>query len=213
MKSDEALKKNTKPRKKPSQHRSKEKVQHILDATIRLLETTGVEGITTNHIAKEAGISVASLYQYYPNKHAVIYAIYQKWLASVVDKFDYAEQNYYMKFPWAEFFDKLITDIFETSIFSTKAEIQLSHAMGASKELTALDDKHSKEIASRIATYLKGYGATWSKQKLELAGLMLYDLSDLTFKRTDQLSDEKNWKQMLNWGKTMGFALISECLE
>ena len=91
---NKTVKKELTIRKQPSQDRSREKVHRILEATIRLLETDGFEGITTNHIAKEANLSVASLYQYFPNKHGIIYAVYQKWLHSVLEAFDQVEKAY-----------------------------------------------------------------------------------------------------------------------
>ena len=66
-------------RKKPTQHRSQKMVERILDATRELLEESdGVNSsrITTKHIATKAGISVGSLYQYFPNMEAILYEIY-----------------------------------------------------------------------------------------------------------------------------------------
>ncbi|MFN0246464.1 MAG: TetR/AcrR family transcriptional regulator [Kofleriaceae bacterium] len=47
-------------------------VESILIAAEHVLERDGLEGFTTNHVAERAGVSVGSLYQYFPNKHAVL---------------------------------------------------------------------------------------------------------------------------------------------
>jgi AcrR family transcriptional regulator len=49
----------------------------ILDAAVRVLRDEGALGFTTSRVADEAGISVGSLYQYFPNKHALVIAIHQ----------------------------------------------------------------------------------------------------------------------------------------
>ncbi len=64
-----------KPRKSPVQARSAATVEAILEAAARILETEGLEGYTTNAIAKRAGVSVGSLYQYFPNKDAITAAL------------------------------------------------------------------------------------------------------------------------------------------
>lgn len=62
-------------RRVPTQDRSVETVRSILDATAQVLTDLGVERVSTNKIAKQAGIAVGSIYQYFPNKEAVIDAL------------------------------------------------------------------------------------------------------------------------------------------
>ena len=57
-----------KPRKQPLQGRSRETFGAILEATARILETEGLEAANTNAIAARAGVSIGSLYQYFPDK-------------------------------------------------------------------------------------------------------------------------------------------------
>lgn len=59
------------PRKKPLQARSRALYAAILEATARILETEGLEAANTNAIAEHAGVSVGSLYQYFPDKTAI----------------------------------------------------------------------------------------------------------------------------------------------
>jgi AcrR family transcriptional regulator len=68
--------KNTlKARKVPAQARSQETVTVILEASARILESDGLRGFNTNAIAETAGVSVGSLYQYFPNKDAIVLAL------------------------------------------------------------------------------------------------------------------------------------------
>jgi AcrR family transcriptional regulator len=60
------------PRKQPQQGRSRDTVEAILQATTYLLLRVGYDAMTTNQIAKRAGVNIASLYQYFPNKQAIV---------------------------------------------------------------------------------------------------------------------------------------------
>ena len=65
-----------KPRKQPQQERSRRMQARILQAAVRVLAEEGALGFTTTAVADEAGISVGSLYQYFPNKHALVLALH-----------------------------------------------------------------------------------------------------------------------------------------
>jgi AcrR family transcriptional regulator len=69
-----------KPRKRPKQERSSATVDAILDAAARVLVKQGFERATTNRVAEEAGVSIGSLYQYFPNKEALVAALMQQHL-------------------------------------------------------------------------------------------------------------------------------------
>jgi AcrR family transcriptional regulator len=66
------MKKTIKPRKTPQQARSRQTREDILEATTHLLNRRSFGEVSTNHIAKKAGISVGTLYKYYPNKDAIL---------------------------------------------------------------------------------------------------------------------------------------------
>jgi AcrR family transcriptional regulator len=66
----------------PRQRRSREIVAAIREAARQLLDRGDAEAITTQHIADRAGVSIGSLYRYFPNKDAVIAAIYDEEVAS-----------------------------------------------------------------------------------------------------------------------------------
>jgi AcrR family transcriptional regulator len=70
-----ARKLRTAPRKTPRQARSREMVEVILQAAARVLVKVGFERTTTNRVAEAAGVSVGSLYQYFPSKEALVAAL------------------------------------------------------------------------------------------------------------------------------------------
>ena len=65
----------TKPRKIASQERSRATVDALVEATARILVKEGFDKASTNRIAEVAGVSVGSLYQYYPGKEALVAAV------------------------------------------------------------------------------------------------------------------------------------------
>jgi len=68
------------PRKKPKQARSKATVEAIVEATGQVFERRGMRKTTTTKIAERAGVSVGSLYQYFPDKKTLIAAFFEKRL-------------------------------------------------------------------------------------------------------------------------------------
>jgi AcrR family transcriptional regulator len=66
---------STTPRKTPRQERSLRTVERILDAAAHIFHEQGYAGATTNDIADEANLSIGSIYQYFPNKDAVLVAL------------------------------------------------------------------------------------------------------------------------------------------
>jgi AcrR family transcriptional regulator len=69
-------------RRQPTQERAQETVNVILDAVIRLLKRR-TSGITTNSIAEAAGVSIGSVYQYFPNKRAIFIALHERHIRQV----------------------------------------------------------------------------------------------------------------------------------
>lgn len=71
---------NLKPQfKKPKQLRSKMTVDAIIEASAIIISKEGLKGFNTNKIAKIAGVSIASLYQYFPNKESIFMALVESY--------------------------------------------------------------------------------------------------------------------------------------
>jgi AcrR family transcriptional regulator len=70
-------------RREPTQERSRERVARILDATAAILDEHGLEAVNTNAIAKRARVPVGSVYQFFPNRDAILEALAEAGLAKL----------------------------------------------------------------------------------------------------------------------------------
>src|SRR5712671_7275759 len=68
------------PRKTPIQARSTVTVEAISEATIQVLLSHRTDRLTTTRVAERAGVSVGTLYQYYPNKQSLLFAVLEDHL-------------------------------------------------------------------------------------------------------------------------------------
>jgi AcrR family transcriptional regulator len=67
-------------RKRPTQPRSRATFEAVLSAAAHILKTDGLAGFNTNAVAEKAGVSIGSLYQYFPSKHAILLALMERWM-------------------------------------------------------------------------------------------------------------------------------------
>ena len=75
----------TNPRKEASQERSRATVDALIDATARILVREGFDKASTNRIAEVAGVSVGSLYQYFPSKEALVAAVIERHQREIME--------------------------------------------------------------------------------------------------------------------------------
>lgn len=71
------------PRRQPKQRRAQQTVEAVLDAVTRVLKRGGVGAVTTNRIAEVAGVSIGSVYQYFPDKRAIFIALHERHVEQI----------------------------------------------------------------------------------------------------------------------------------
>jgi AcrR family transcriptional regulator len=65
-------------RRQPKQRRAQQTVEVVLQGAVRVIGREGIDAVTTNRIAEAAGVSIGSLYQYFPDKHAIFEALHEQ---------------------------------------------------------------------------------------------------------------------------------------
>ncbi|WP_342628403.1 TetR/AcrR family transcriptional regulator [Nguyenibacter vanlangensis] len=78
------------PRKKPRQTRATATLDAIFEATIQVLVVDGPRRLTTTRVAERAGVSVGTMYQYFPHKQALFYALNARYLDTLAEKIESA---------------------------------------------------------------------------------------------------------------------------
>ena len=72
-------------RRMPRQARSRRTVEAILKAASEEIERSGLDNLTTNRIAVAAGVSIGGLYEFFPNKEAILYAMLTSWTGAILE--------------------------------------------------------------------------------------------------------------------------------
>lgn len=174
------------PRKQPKQARAQERVQRILDTAEKLLANEGYETFSTNRVAKAAEVNIASLYQYFPNKQSLVFAINRKMLDEVLELFESFEHS------WANNDWKCIFDMFGTELLTSNQHIRLVKALDQaavkSPELQLLERQHAETISQFYSRFLKHYGSNWSESDRINAGRMIYAMGTMGLYDSDHLS-------------------------
>jgi AcrR family transcriptional regulator len=80
MKAEVRTKRNC---RKPRQRRAQQTVDAILGAVVRILKRESAQAVTTNRIAEVAGVSIGSVYQYFPDKRAIFAALHQRHIEEI----------------------------------------------------------------------------------------------------------------------------------
>jgi AcrR family transcriptional regulator len=96
------------PRRIPTQERSRQRVDGILDAVAELLVERGFDAVTTDLIAEKAGIPVGSIYQFFPNKFAIFYALTVRYIRQINAIASIPARRESLDLPWEEVVDRTI---------------------------------------------------------------------------------------------------------
>ncbi|EPG65126.1 TetR family transcriptional regulator [Leptospira wolffii] len=178
-------------RKSPSQKRAIERVQYILDVVADLLDEVGTEGINTNLIAQRAEVPIGSLYQYFPNKHAILKAVGQRHLERVnamilefiKDKPDISH--------WEELTDMII-DAFAQLYKSEPGFIPLWSNKNLDPELVKIDRANNRMIADFVSDLFFGV-IPWMKEKEEMTVMsrIIVEVTDSVLSRWLRESEDQ----------------------
>lgn len=143
-------KKSTPLRKTPVQARSTERLTRILEAASQVFEDRGFEGATTEAIAARAGISIGSLYQYFPGKAAVFRALADQFLTLIRGVFDQVISLEVAELPLEELIGSVVDTYAAT--YRTVPGIRALMTQGPfSPEIVAATKELFSEFERRIA--------------------------------------------------------------
>jgi AcrR family transcriptional regulator len=70
-------------RRQPQQLRARQTVDAVLEAAVRIIKRDGIKAVTTNRVAEVAGVSIGSVYQYFPDKRAIFIALHRRHIEEI----------------------------------------------------------------------------------------------------------------------------------
>jgi AcrR family transcriptional regulator len=165
----------TRPRKEPRQERARVTVDAILSATARLLVKDGYDRASTNRIALAAGVSVGSLYQYFPSKEAFVAALIERHSAEMVQYLEDRAAKLPPDTPLRDVVREVVRAMIEAHRVDPKLHRVLMEQVprvGALKRLSELDER----ALLLIRAYLETRRAEVRPKNLKLAAFLLATL-------------------------------------
>ncbi len=145
-------------RKEPRQARARETVEAILTAAARILTSEGFEALTTNRVAAVAGVSVGSLYQYFPNKEALTRALCERHTRGVRDRIRQRFEQ-----AWHEPLETVARMVIEGMVEVRRHQprlhqelLRLAPSVGGLEELHAVEH----EVEALLARFIESRGKT-----------------------------------------------------
>jgi len=138
------------PRRKPSQERSRDRVERILDATAALLIDTAADKITTAAIAETAGVPIGSVYQYFPNKLAILAELARRVMEEVDLKTASLIAADFGVLPWDQAIDRAI-DATMQGYAEQPGYLQLLLSIRPTPEFRAITDESNERVAAMLA--------------------------------------------------------------
>jgi len=160
-------------RKKPTQDRSKQRVERILDAAARIFADVGYAAATTEAIAERAGVSIGSLYQFFPNKRALFDAVGAQYLAEARKLFDTFITRERTQRPWQELLDETV-DAFWVFQRTSPGFQAVYKSFLLSKEFFVAGDMLNREIASRLEAVIARYSSI-SRTRREIVATVIVE--------------------------------------
>lgn len=164
-------KRSTIPRKLPQQDRSRITVEAILEATTHILTEEGYYKANTNHIAERAGVSVGSLYQYFPNKESLMAALMEQHSNEIAELVE-SKLSHLFNSPLEIAIPELVKAVIAAHAINPRLHQVLNEEIPRSERLQQM-----QQADERITELLQAYLLRWSDrihpQNLEMTVFIL----------------------------------------
>ena len=143
------------PRKQPSQQRSRLTVEQILQGAAQVFEDRGYSRTTTNLIARRTGISIGSLYQYFPNKDAILLALLQRHVQESSELIlEIIQQALTEERPLDELLEQLVSAVLELHLASPELMRVLVSDAPRTPEVEDLLHQSEDRLADAVGSLL-----------------------------------------------------------
>jgi AcrR family transcriptional regulator len=158
------------------QQRSRDRRNEILKTTAALLDRVGFDDLTTILIARELKISVGSLYHYFPNKQAILYALGEHWLAEYSTALEEIAHREIEELDLAAFSELCLKRLLRV-YKEQKGILPLVQAMYAVPELRDLDESHDEFVITAMSELFRRLGLSQGKVELQRRARLWLEMS------------------------------------
>jgi AcrR family transcriptional regulator len=187
--------KSTGMRRQPRQARSQERVSQILDVAEQMFIAEGYATATTNAIATRAKVPIGSLYQFFPDKAAIVQALAVRYAEQLHDRFAALDSDELSTLPLSDYVNQIIdvTDRFFTDYPGYYAIFM--QVQGAIPELAEIESVADAQLIQNLATSLSQYDADLQANDYEaIAFVLVKAIGTLLWL---SLGQEKDFRQRL----------------
>jgi AcrR family transcriptional regulator len=184
----------TKPRKIAAQRRSRATVEALLEATARILVKEGFDKASTNRIAEVAGVSVGSLYQYFPSKESLVVAVIEQHQQEIMRTVRRELQGVL-----TEPIDRAVRKMIAVAVKAHRIDPKLHRVLA--EQVPRVGQLENLELFNRenftlFGTYLKSHSDELRVEDLGLASFVCVTTIEAlahnaVLHHSDMLSDEK----------------------
>jgi AcrR family transcriptional regulator len=165
--------KSTEMRRKPRQARSQERVGQILDVAEQMFIAGGYSATTTNAIAAGAKVSIGSLYQFFPDKVAIVQALAVRYLEELHRRFAVLDSDELADVSLSDYVDRMIdvTDRFFTDYPGYYAIFM--QVQGTIPELAEIENAADAQLIRDLAISLSQYNSNLQPDSYEVIAFVL----------------------------------------
>ena len=142
-------------RRTPTQERGRATVDAICAAAAALIEEGGFPALTTNRVARRAGVSITAVYAYFPDKWAIAHELFERFEQARADELSGLYETFVTSEDWAGVIDRLWDRMARFRI-ETPAGVALRQAMLVSPPLAELDRQGTIRAATAFSAAILG---------------------------------------------------------
>ncbi len=169
------------PRRTPTQHRSRERVERILSVAATLITEKGSDQVKMSEIALRAEISIGSLYQYFPDKGAIIRTLAEQYHAASRRCIEEALAKVHTLAELCAAFEGLLDQYYQ--LFLAEPVMRdIWSGMQADKQLMALELAESKACGALLAAAMRRVHPDVDPERIKVTAFLLWQLGEATMR-------------------------------
>ncbi|MDH3641175.1 MAG: TetR/AcrR family transcriptional regulator [Gammaproteobacteria bacterium] len=168
-------------RRRPQQRRAEETKEKVLSASVEVLRHKGIDGLSIREVARTAGVSVGTIYEYFPSRHALLFWVAEQRLKERLDVFDgvFSEENFDRPL------DSLISeylDAMKNSDMYSRLDLEIRAAEERDQQLGEYTARYRQQLTDRYIRTWKRYGATAKPAQMRLIASYMHEIDHASMK-------------------------------